>query len=230
MAIILSIETSTPTSSIAIHDAGKLISSQHIHVDKSHAEYLTLSVKNLLDTSGLSIQKVDAVAVSKGPGSYTGLRIGTSTAKGICYALGAKLIAVNTLEAMAYGMAKYQQKSVLLCPMIDARRMEVYCLIATTDGQIIEKTQAKIIDTDEFSELITDNEIVFFGNGAHKCKSVFGNNKNAVFVNDIFPSAADVGALGWQAYQKNQFEDTAYFEPFYLKEFIAKKPSTKKMV
>jgi tRNA threonylcarbamoyladenosine biosynthesis protein TsaB len=133
MAIILSIETSTPTSSIAIHDAGNLVSSQSIHKSKSHSEYLVPSIKYLCETSGIEINEIGAVAISKGPGSYTGLRIGTSTAKGLCYGLEAKLIAVNTLEAMAYGMRKYFAEETMLCPMLDARRMEVYCLVMGSD-------------------------------------------------------------------------------------------------
>ncbi|MCK5280566.1 MAG: tRNA (adenosine(37)-N6)-threonylcarbamoyltransferase complex dimerization subunit type 1 TsaB [Cyclobacteriaceae bacterium] len=230
MAIILSIETSTLTSSIAIHEDGRLISSQNIHLDKSHSEYLTPSIKYLFETSGLQLNAIDAVAISKGPGSYTGLRIGTSTAKGICYALDSKLIAVNSLEAMAYGMAKYQFEDVLLCPMIDARRMEVYCLIAKNDLSIVEKTQAKIIDESSFSNLLSDSKIIFFGNGAIKCKSVLDHSENAIFIKEIVPSADHIGVLAWKAYQQRIFENLAYFEPFYLKDFIAKKPSAKKMV
>lgn len=230
MALILSIETSTKTSSIAIHEEGSLISSQHIHLDKSHSEYLTPSIKNLVEASGFQMNAIDAVAVSMGPGSYTGLRIGTSTAKGICYATDARLIAINTLEAMAFGMAKYQFEEVLLCPMIDARRMEVYCLIAKKDLTLIEKTKAKIIDATSFSSLLEENKIVFFGSGSQKCKTELGHQKNVLFVDDINPSAEDVGAMAWQAYQKGSFEDTAYFEPFYLKDFIAKKPSRNKLV
>ena len=142
MALILSIETSTLTSSIALHDQGTLISALDLHIDKSHSEYLTPSVKYLLESSGIKLNSLDAVAISKGPGSYTGLRIGTSTAKGICYAFDAKLIAINTLEAMAFGMSKFYKDSTLLCPMLDARRMEVYCTVCRVDMSIIEKTQA----------------------------------------------------------------------------------------
>ncbi len=230
MAIILSIETSTKTSSIALHEAGQLMSSQHIHVDKSHSEYLTPSIKNLIDTSGLTMKSIDAVAISKGPGSYTGLRIGTSTAKGICYALDARLIGVNTLEAMAYGMAKFMDSETLLCPMIDARRMEVYCLVAKNDLEIHEPTQAKVIDETSFSNFLADHKIAFFGNGAMKCEEVLGHGKNALFIGGIDPSAEHVGALAWQKFSKGEFEDTAYFEPFYLKDFIAKKPSANKLV
>lgn len=230
MATILSIETSTKTSSIALHENGGLVSSQHIHVDKSHSEYLTLSIKNLIDTSGLTMKSIDAVAVSKGPGSYTGLRIGTSTAKGICYALDAKLIGINTLEAMAFGMAKFMDSETFLCPMIDARRMEVYCLVANHDLETLEPTQAKIIDETSFSEYLSERKVVFFGNGAMKCKEVLGHGKNALFIDGIDPSAEHVGELALRKYSKNEFEDTAYFEPFYLKDFIAKKPSANKLV
>ena len=230
MALILSIETSTLTSSIAIHEDGCLISSQNIHIDKSHSEYLTLSIKYLFETSGLQLKDIDAVAISKGPGSYTGLRIGTSTAKGICYALDTKLIAINSLESMAYGMAKYQPKEALLCPMIDARRMEVYCLIAKNNMSIIEKTQAKIIDESSFANLLSGNKIIFFGNGAIKCKPVLDYTENAIFIEDIVPSAEHIGILASQAYQNEAFENLAYFEPYYLKDFIAKKPAKNPLV
>lgn len=230
MAVILSIETSTKTSSIAIHESGTLISSLNVHLEKSHSEYLTLSIKYLLKTSGIKIDTLDAVAISKGPGSYTGLRIGTSTAKGICYALDTKLISVNTLEAMALGMAKYKDANALLCPMIDARRMEVYCLVANKNMNVIAKTQAKIIDQSSFKDLLKNNTMIFFGNGASKCKDELGSSKNAIFIENIYPSAEHVGALAWESYQKDQFENTAYFEPFYLKDFIAKKPSINKLV
>lgn len=229
MAIILSIETSTPTSSIAIHDAGNLVSSQSIHKSKSHSEYLVPSIKYLCETSGIEIQEISAVAISKGPGSYTGLRIGTSTAKGLCYGLDAKLIAVNTLEAMAYGMRQYFIGETMLCPMLDARRMEVYCLVMGSDLSLVEATQAKIIEENAFEGLLQNNKIIFFGNGAIKCKELI-NSDNAIFINDIYPSAVQVGELAWDKYHNNQFEDVAYFEPFYLKDFIAKKPSRKNLV
>ena len=162
MSLILSIETSTLTSSIALHDKGILISALDLHIDKSHSEYLTPSIKYLLESSGIKMSALDAVAISKGPGSYTGLRIGTSTAKGICYALDSKLIAINTLEAMAFGMSKFYKDNTLLCPMLDARRMEVYCTVSRTDMSIIEKTQAKIIDESSYENLLAKNEMVFF--------------------------------------------------------------------
>lgn len=230
MSIILSIESSTRTSSVALHQDGVLLSSQHIHVEKSHSEYLALSIKNLVETSRLAMADIEAVAISKGPGSYTGLRIGTSTAKGLCYGLDAKLIGINTLKAMAYGMSKYQLEDVWLCPMLDARRMEVYCMLMDRELSIIESTQAKIIDENSFSEHLQGKKIVFFGNGAAKCKDMLKNWDTALFIDDVEPSAEDIGSLAWEKFKTDQFEDVAYFEPFYLKDFIAKKPSRKKLV
>lgn len=230
MAIILSIDTSTGTSSIALHHAGKLISTQSVHNDKSHSEYLVPSIKYLCETSGISLKSIEAIAISRGPGSYTGLRIGTSTAKGLCYGLDIRLIAINTLEAMCYGMKKYLGSDYWLCPMLDARRMEVYCMVMHMDGTVVENTQAKVIDENSFGHLLENGKMVFFGGGATKCKHALGQHDNAVFVDDIHPSAKHIGAMAWEKYQKNQFEDLAYFEPFYLKDFIAKKPSANKLV
>lgn len=230
MAIILSIDTSTNISSIAIHDEGRLISTQSIHKNKSHSEYLVPSIKYLFEMSDISLNSIDAVAIAQGPGSYTGLRIGTSAAKGLCYGLDARLIAINTLEAMCFGMHRFTLSDFLLCPMLDARRMEVYCLVMQPDGIIIENTQAKIIDENSFLSLLKAHKMIFFGGGASKCKPSLASHSNALFIDDVHPSAEHIGALAWEKYQKNQFEDLAYFEPFYLKDFIAKKPSVNKLV
>ena len=230
MALILSIETSTPASSVALHKDGDLIAFLHIHISKSHSQYLAPSIEYLFKVSGMAMKSIDAVAISEGPGSYTGLRIGTSTAKGVCYALDAKLIAVNTLKSMANGMAKYHEKNTLLCPMIDARRMEVYCLVADTQLNILEPTTAKIIDEQAFSELLQTHKMVFFGNGAMKCKPILEHHEHALFIDGEHPSAEQTGYLAWKAWQRKKFEDPAYFEPFYLKDFIAKKPSGKSLI
>ena len=230
MAIILSIETSTPISSIAFHDAGKLISDLSIHKNKSHSEYLVPSIKYLAAASSISMKDIQAVAISKGPGSYTGLRIGTSSAKGLCYGLDVPFIAVNTLEAMAMGIRKFVSEKVLLCPMLDARRMEVYCVVMKDNGDVIEDTNARIINESSFGELLKKYKMLFFGNGASKCRPVLGDHPNARFVDKVFPSAIQIGELAWAKFQENLFEDLAYFEPFYLKDFIAKKPSAKKLV
>ncbi len=230
MTIIISIETSTPISSIAIHDSGIMVSNQSLHRNKSHSEYLVPSIKNLCEMSGINQKDIDAVAISKGPGSYTGLRIGTSSAKGLCYGLDIPLISVNTLSAMAYGIKKYYDENVLFCPMIDARRMEVYCKVMNNKGVTIESTNAKVIDENSFRDLMKSNKMIFFGSGALKCKPILEHNQNANFIADVYPSAMNIGILAWEKYQKKEFEDLAYFEPFYLKDFIAKKPSAKKLV
>ena len=158
------------------------------------------------------------------------MRIGVSTAKGLCFALDIPLISVNTLQSMAFGMAQnYDQKedaSLLFCPMIDARRMEVYTAIFNGRNEPIEETKAEIIDKDSFSSYLDKNKIIFFGDGAEKCNDVI-THKNAVFIDNIYPSARNMAEIVFNKFQENQFEDVAYFEPFYLKEFIAGKPKVK---
>lgn len=230
MALILSIETSTKVSSVALHREGTLVAAQSIHVQNSHSEILVPSIKYLCEISNVAINHIEAVAISKGPGSYTGLRIGTSTAKGLCYGLDIPLISVNTLEAMGYGIKNYFDQEHLLCPMLDARRMEVYCLIMKTNGLISSETEAKVIDESSFGNILREHKTVFFGPGAAKCKPVLAHQPNAVFIDDFHPSARHLGAIAWKKFHENQFEDLAYFEPFYLKDFIAKKPSHRNLV
>lgn len=223
--MILSIETSTKACSVALHNQGELLAESTLYVDKSHSEKLALLIKDLLSYADISTSKLQAVAVASGPGSYTGLRIGTSTAKGLCYALGIPLIAIGTLEAMTYGVSQsITDIEVLLCPMLDARRMEVYTLLATNKLKVIQSTEAKIIDEHSYADQLDTNKIVFFGNGASKCKPALGNNPNAIFINTQSISAVSVGTLAWNKFQQNDFEDLAYFEPEYLKEFKAIKP------
>jgi tRNA threonylcarbamoyladenosine biosynthesis protein TsaB len=230
MAFILSIETSTPVSSIAIHHGGNLIASQSIHKNKTHSKYLIPSIRFLCEASGLSISDIEAVAVSQGPGSYTGLRIGTSSAKGLCFGLDAKLIAINTLQAMARGIAEYYDDTFVFCPMLDARRMEVYSMLLQRDGKVLKPTSAIVVEKDSFKDILKKQKVVFFGDGADKCQSLIGDNVNAYFLRHVYPSAEHIGLLAWQKFEKRQYEDLAYFEPFYLKDFIAKKPSAKKLV
>ena len=218
MPLILSIETSTKVCSVALHKDSVLLACSEILIEKSHSTYITILIDNIVKQSGEALKNIDAVAVSKGPGSYTGLRIGASTAKGLCYALDKPLIAVNTLEAMAYEVSRYSKDDSLLCPMIDARRMEVYFTLIDSTGIIMEPTQAKVIDEHSFSELLKEKKVIFFGDGAGKCKDVLKGN--AFFVNDVFPSAKNIGALALSKFDKSQFEEVAYFEPFYLKDFV----------
>ena len=222
--MILSIETSTKICSVALHNKGVLLAESTLYVDKSHSEKLAVLIKDLLSYADISTKELSAVAIAGGPGSYTGLRIGTSTAKGLCYALNIPLIAVNTLESMASGVANHMTEEAILCPMLDARRMEVYSLLMDADLNTIQATEAKIIDENSFSEELKKHKILFFGNGSPKCKPLLGGNKNAVFLDIQSTSAVHVGKLAWAKFQKKAFEDLAYFEPEYLKEFIAIKP------
>lgn len=227
MPIILSIETSTKACSAAIHQDGKLLSVSELYNEKSSSGMLTTLIEHVVKTASLTLQDIDGIAVAKGPGSYTGLRIGVSTAKGLCFTLEKPLIAINTLEAMAYQLSIINyQSSTLICPMLDARRMEVYCAVYKADTlEIVESTQAKIIDETSFADLLENHQIIFFGDGAEKCRTTLGGNPNAIFLNHtVFPSAKSIGALATRAFEQQQFENVADFEPFYLKEFVGTTP------
>jgi len=225
MSLILSIETATPVCSIALHQEGQLLGNQSLFLAHSHSDLLVPSIKSLLIYCDVNQNQLNAIAVSKGPGSYTGLRIGASTAKGLCDALDIPLIAINTLEAMAVGVRKYNINNAYLCPMIDARRMEVYSLITDNEGNRLEETQPVVVDENSYKKWL-EKEILFFGDGANKCKDVI-NNSNAHFIDNIKPDAVHVGALANIKWQDNEFEDLAYFTPFYLKEFRVTKPKAK---
>jgi len=187
-----------------------------------HAEIITLFIDELVASADIKYNELDAIAVSSGPGSYTGLRIGVSTAKGLCFALDKPLIAIETLEAMAYGIiTEGQYNDILLCPMIDARRMEVYTALFDLTGNKIEPVTAKIIDENSFYEQLQNNKILFFGDGAEKCRAVLGENNNAVFLPGFSNSAAYMTQKAAEKFVNNDFEDVAYFEPYYLKDFIA---------
>ncbi len=209
---------------MAVFDDAHLLGSQEYRIDKSHSSLLPAIIETTLEGVSLSKANIDAVAISEGPGSYTGLRIGASIAKGLCYSLELPLIALNTLEVMAAEVNVFNKHKALLCPMIDARRMEVYACVISAEGKVVEDTAPHIIDEMSFSSFLKEKEVWFFGNGSDKCKDVFGANKNAVFVSGIVPSAKSMGELAHQQFQSGSFRDLAYFEPFYLKEFRATKP------
>jgi len=222
MPTILSIETSTTVCSVALIRHGEILSSAELSVAHSHSEKLTLLIRDCVAYTGLSLDELDAFAVAKGPGSYTGLRIGVATAKGLCYALDKPLIAINTLEAMAYQVAGIS--SYWLCPMLDARRMEVYCAIYDQALQVILPTCAKIIDQSSFAEYLSVHPIFFFGNGSLKCKPLLNSHSQAFFMSQaVHPSAKTVAILATKAFEEKRFENLAYFEPFYLKEFVSNK-------
>jgi tRNA threonylcarbamoyladenosine biosynthesis protein TsaB len=218
-SLILSIETSTSVGSVALHKDGVLVTAYELHAEKSHSGALTPMVEQVFKYTGYTMQELDAIAISKGPGSYTGLRIGTSTAKGLCFALDKPLIAINTLEAMAAQVARINPGKALFCPMLDARRMEVFCLLARANGQVLEETHPLIVEEGAFAGYLKENEILFFGNGAAKCKPLFASQANALFIDGIYPVASEIGYLASKAFNKGAFEDVAYFEPFYLKDF-----------
>jgi len=227
LARILNIETSTSVCSVALSINGKVISMQESHTKNSHAELITLFSHKVISDAGLKFNDLDAVAVSKGPGSYTGLRIGISTAKGFCYGLDLPLISINTLAAMAAGMKNkldYLNGSnkTLFCPMIDARRMEVYTALFSNTLMEIKQTTAKIIDSESFKKYLSINKIIFAGDGAAKCKDVLGQHPNAVFADDFHPSSAYLCKIAEEKYRDKEYENTAYFEPLLLKRFCSR--------
>ncbi len=222
MAYIISIETATPVGSVALHNNGTLLALRKNHDQRKHGENITLFVNEVVKEAGISLQNIDAIAVSKGPGSYTGLRIGVSAAKGLCYGLSIPLVAINTLEGLVHHplLDSYRENDILFCPMIDARRMEVYCALYTNTGTLVQDTQALVIDDNAFHAPLNKKQILFFGSGAEKCKTIL-NHPNTLFVDAIEASAEVVGKLVFKKFEQQQFENMAYFEPFYLKEFVA---------
>ena len=221
MAFILAIETTTKNCSVALFENEKLLAlKEHRSDDYSHAEQLTLFIKELMQETHLPLNNINAIALSKGPGSYTGLRIGTSTAKGLCYSLGIPLISISTLQAMSYGITSTENFE-LFCPMIDARRMEVFSAVYDKDNKEIRPVKADIVNKQTYSTYLK-REMLFFGDGALKCQEII-NDKNANFIKGIFPSAKNLGELANTKFIKKDFEDIVYFEPYYLKDFVAGK-------
>jgi len=220
---ILNIETSTKACSVALHKNGELIvCREDVSANFSHSEKLLKFISELFSDEKLSLSDLDAIAVSMGPGSYTGLRIGVSTAKGLCYGLDIPLISISTLKAMSFGMA-LEIKADLYCPMIDARRMEVYSAFFDINNTEVRKIQADIINENSYKKEL-EKKVVFFGDGSEKLIEKI-KDKNAIFVSDIHPSAKNMGLLSYQKFTKSLFEDLAYFEPFYLKDFVAGRKS-----
>lgn len=234
MALILNIETSTEVCSVSLAQNGFTLLKKETNEGLNHSRILTVFIEELFKENDSRFKLVDAVAVSKGPGSYTGLRIGVSVAKGLCYGLDIPLISVNSLESMGNFTAKNHDKyilgkvdlPVLFCPMIDARRMEVYTAVYNEQGKEIRPVSAEIIDENFVSDLLDNNKVVFFGNGAGKCKDLI-KHKNALFTGPVTTSAEFMQELANEKFNNKQFEDMAYFEPYYLKNFIATIPKNK---
>mgnify|MGYP001029586746 FL=1 len=225
MAYILNIETSTKNCSVGLAKDGKTIVLKELNDEGySHAEKLHEFIKNVISEANLSISNLDAIAVGKGPGSYTGLRIGVSAAKGLCFALNIPLIAINTLQSLAESISK--PKDSFIIPLIDARRMEVYSAVFKNNMQV-KNVAAEIIQENSFSEFLVKSNVYFLGDGAEKCKDII-IHKNANFIENKFPSANEMSKLSFEKYKKNNIEDVAYFEPFYLKDFIV--TTSKKLI
>ena len=225
MACILHIETSTDVCSVALSEDGQCIYHEEDHSGPNHAERLGTYVDEALSFADSHAIPVDAVAVSMGPGSYTGLRIGVSMAKGVCYGLGIPLLAVPTLQLMCVPplLGEKIEEGALLCPMIDARRMEVYSAIYDRALKEVREVQADIVDADTYKEFLDRQPVYFFGNGAMKCKEVI-THPNARFIEGIEPLAKNMFPLAERRMMQGQTEDTAYFVPFYFKDYVAKKP------
>ena len=216
MSYILNIETATKNCSVALAKDGQTIFCKEIaELGYSHAEKLHVFIGEILAELGLDFSQLNAVAVSKGPGSYTGLRIGVSSAKGLCYALGIPLIAIDTLEVLA---RQVTVDSGLIIPMIDARRMEVYSAIFNNNFEKIREVQAEIITKESFAN--TSENIYFVGDCQEKCQTVLSAANFNFLPHIVFPSANEMSALSFEKFAKQQFEDVAYFEPFYLKDFM----------
>ncbi len=225
MSCILNIETSTNVCSVALSQDGVCLYEDINMEGPSHAQVLAGYVKNAVSFADSHAIPIDAIAISKGPGSYTGLRIGVSEAKGVAYGRDAKLLSVPTLKLLTVPILLGHEElpeDALLCPMIDARRMEVYCALYDRALNEVVQTQALVIDSDSFKDYLDKQPIYFMGNGADKCVETI-QHPNAHFIKNIVPRAKNMIPLAEMAMAKEQFEDVAYFEPFYLKEFVATK-------
>jgi tRNA threonylcarbamoyladenosine biosynthesis protein TsaB len=227
--MILCLETATTTCSVALCDRKQVIITLESDKDKSHASALTILISEVLKKACITASDLEAVAVSKGPGSYTGLRIGVSTAKGISFASSIPLIGIDTTISMFYGFTNsIRDKYVLndrdlFCPVLDARRMEVYYSVINYEGIAVRSTSAEIITQDSFSDLSPESRIFLFGNGAEKCRKVVTRG-NIIFYDDFRLSASFMQIPAYEALKEKRFEDVAYFEPFYLKDFLTSKP------
>ena len=223
MAIILNLETATTNCSVSISKDGKTLSLKEDH-DKnySHAERLHIYIDKVIKEAGIDIHELDAIAISKGPGSYTGLRIGVSAAKGLCFALDKPLISVSTLEALSHQVTCTEG---FIVPMLDARRMEVYSRVFDFKYNQIRETEAQILNESSFNTYLEQGNVFFIGNGVEKTKTLI-SHRNAVFIEVKLPSSKEMSSLAYNKYKINNFEDVAYFEPYYLKDFVALKPKS----
>lgn len=234
-ALILHIETATDICSVAISDGDNILALVESGAERSHATLLNRFIREAAGIAGKELKQLNGIAVSKGPGSYTGLRIGVSTAKGLAYSLNIPLLSCGTLESMANSALQLEEvqklikthgDQLLLCPMLDARRMEVYTAFFSPSCVMTREVTAEIIDEKSFEEVLDKNPICFFGNGAEKCRGVI-THKNAHFIDGLNPSSGAMTKPVLNKFLRAEFEDVAYFEPFYLKDFVATTPRKK---
>ncbi len=219
MALILNLETATTNCSVSLARKGEvLVIKEHNSSNYSHSEQLHVFIQEVLKDASMSMTDLDAIAVSKGPGSYTGLRIGVSAAKGLCFSLDIPLISIPTLSSMAEQVNKGSFDFII--PVLDARRMEVYSSVFDNSLTEIRETRAEIVDELSFREFIEKGSVLIIGSGAEKCKKPLENQKMVSFDTTIVPSAKEMGLLSFNKFASKFFEDVAYFEPYYLKEFI----------
>lgn len=221
MALILSIETSTRVCSVALHENGSMLSSQLHQVEKSHSSLLPSIAIDICKEVDVEFKDLNAIAVSSGPGSYTGLRIGVSTAKGFAYTLGIPIIGIPTLDIMLEAVRGNFQGDFYLCPMMDARRMEVYTQMEDQNGAVVWELQPKILDNETFEAF--KKPVYLFGDGMPKFREIVQQD-NLIFIDDIYPDAANMGRMAYEHFQNEVFEDVAYFEPNYLKEWRTTSP------
>ncbi len=222
MPLILNIETATKNCSVSLSSEGKLLAIKELNDGNySHSENLHVFIEEVLKSASKSFSDINAIAVSKGPGSYTGLRIGVSAAKGLCFSLDKPLISVSTLASLANSIKI--EKGAVIVPLLDARRMEVYSTVFDSNYNQIREVKAEVIDSTSFSAFLNKGEVYFLGDGAEKCKDVI-KHKNAIFLDDYFPSAKQMVNLSYDKFKISDIEDVAYFEPFYLKDFLITKP------
>ena len=243
MGLILCLETATEVCSVALALNGNIVKIKESSSPNEHSSLLTVFIEEIIASGGYALSNLDAVAVSMGPGSYTGIRIGVATAKGLCYSLEKPLIAISTLQSMALGMKNHASAGRetqtglsepppigFFCPLIDARRMEVYTAVYDTKMNPVKEAAAEIIQDTSFDDFLIHRRMVFAGSGAEKCKPLLEHRKNAFFIDNFTASAKFMAALAEDKWNRDQFENIAYFEPFYLKDFIAGKPRVKGLV
>lgn len=219
--LILALETASPVSSVAVFAGEKLLGGMEFHTDKLHAKLLTVMIQQVMDGLSLKMESLDAVGMSSGPGSYTGLRVGVSVAKGLCFALDKPLLAIDSLESLAWSVADFASATgAWICPMLDARRMEVYSACYDSELQVIQPVQAQIVEQGAFEAFLDQRKLIFLGDGAAKCREII-THPHAIFLPERLSSAFSMGKGLMKRFREGKFEDLTLFEPFYLKDFVA---------